>query len=194
MESLLWPALLLFVGLLLVVCEVFVPTGGLLGFLAVLAVLAGVVMAFFSHGLETGLLFLSITVVAVPVTLALAFRWWPRTPMGKRLLLELRRGDDVLPDSPQRRKLRDLIGKVGTASTVMLPSGGVTISGLTIDAVSEGMAIEAGQRVRVVDVRGNRVVVRPVVDDDLDARPAGDILSQPIESLGIDPFDDRDVV
>ncbi len=174
--------------------EVFVPTGGLLGFLAVTAVLASVLMAFFNRGLQTGVLFLSITAVAVPVTLGLAFRFWPKTPMGKRLLLEVRRGDDVLPDSPLRRRLRDLVGKTGTASTMMLPSGGVTINGLTIDAVSEGMAIEAGQRVRVVDVRGNRVVVRPVGDDEVDSRADGDILSQPIESLGLDPFDDRDTV
>ncbi len=192
MDPLFWPAILLLVGLLLVVGEVFVPTGGLLGFLAVTAVLSSVLMAFFSRGLETGLVFLSITAAAVPITLALAFRWWPKTPMGRRLLLEVRHGDEALPDSPMRRTLRDLVGKVGTASTVMLPSGGVTIGGLSIDAVSEGMAIEAGQRVRVVDVRGNRVVVRPVVDEDSEGRSEGDILSQPIESLGIDPFEDRD--
>jgi membrane-bound serine protease (ClpP class) len=194
MDHLFWSAILLLVGLLLVVGEVFVPSGGLLGFLAVAAVLASVTMAFFSSGVQTGLLFLTVAVVAVPVTLSLAFRWWPKTPMGKRLLLEPRRGDEVLPDSPQRRRLRDLVGKVGKANTVMLPSGGVTIGGHSIDAVSEGMAIDAGQRVRVVDVRGNRVVVRPVVDDESDARTTGDILSQPIESLGIDPFDDRDAV
>src|SRR5580698_2432737 len=100
MDALLWPAILLLVGLLLVVGEVFVPTGGLLGFLAVTAVLASVLMAFFNRGLQTGVVFLSITAVAVPVTLGLAFRFWPKTPMGKRLLLEVRSGDDVLPDSP----------------------------------------------------------------------------------------------
>ncbi len=193
MDPLFWSSLLLLIGLLLVVGEVFVPTGGLLGFLAVLAVLASVVVAFLNRGLETGLIFLSITAVTVPITLALAFRYWPKTPMGKRLLLEPQRADEALPDSPQRRKLRDLVGKVGKADTMMLPSGGVTVLGMSIDAVSEGMAIEAGQRVRVTAVRGNRVVVRPVADDDDEvARPAGDILSTPIESLGIDPFDDRE--
>jgi len=110
--------------------------------------------------------------------------------MGRRLLLELPRSEEVLPDSPMRRTLRSLVGKVGTASTVMLTSGAVSIDGMTIDAVSEGMAIEAGQRVRVVDVRGNRVVVRPVVEGEPDHRPAEDILSQSIETLGLDPFDD----
>jgi membrane-bound ClpP family serine protease len=68
----------------------------------------------------------------------------------------------------------------------MLPSGAVTIDGRTINAVSEGVPIDAGQRVRVIDVHGNRVVVRPV--DDASAGP--DSLSRPIEAVGLDPFDD----
>ena len=56
----------------------------------------------------------------------------------------------------------------------MLPSGAVAFEELTVDAVSEGMAIEAGQKVRVVDVRGNRVVVRPLLpDEDEVASPPG---------------------
>jgi len=188
MDPLVWSGLLLLIGLLLVAGEVFVPSAGLLGFLAVAAVLSSVVLAFFSRGLEIGVLFMCVTAVAVPITLFLAFRWWPMTPLGKRLLLELHHGDEALPDT--RRKLRTLVGKVGTASSMMLPSGAILIDGVTLDAVSEGMAVEAGQRVRVVDVRGNRVVVRPVVDDEPDNRPADDVLSQPIESLGLDPFDE----
>jgi hypothetical protein len=49
------------------------------------------------------------------------------------------------------------------------------------------MPIEAGQAVRVIEVRGNRVVVRPADDAE---PPAGDVLSQPIESLGLDSFED----
>jgi membrane-bound ClpP family serine protease len=188
MAPLVWPGLLLLVGLLLVAAEVFLPSGGLLGFLAVASVMSSVVLAFFARGLEVGVLFLCITAVAVPVTVFFAFRWWPKTPMGRRLLLELPRGDEALPDT--RRKLRILVGKVGTASSIMLPSGAVLIDGVTLDAVSEGMSVEPGQRVRVVDVRGNRVVVRPLVDDEPESRPADDVLSQSIESLGLDAFDE----
>ena len=77
------------------------------------------------------------------------------------MLLDVPSGDEVLPDSPQRRTLRQLVGKQGVAKTVMLPSGTVIVDGHSIDALSEGMPIEAGQRIRVIEVRGNRVVVRP---------------------------------
>jgi hypothetical protein len=44
----------------------------------------------------------------------------------------------------------------------MLPSGLIRIDGRSYDASSEGMPIEAGQRVKVVDVQTNRLVVRLV--------------------------------
>lgn len=188
MDPLIWSAILLSLGILLVVAEVFLPSGGILGFLSICTLVAAIVMAFYHRGAEMGFIFLAVTAVAVPVALALAFRWWPHTPMGRRLLLDVPTSEEVLPDTELRRTLRQLVGKSGVAKTVMLPSGAVVVDGQTIDALSEGMPIEAGSRVRVIEVRGNRVVVRP---DDRASEPAkDDVLSRPIESLGLDSLED----
>jgi membrane-bound ClpP family serine protease len=187
MDPLAWSALLLVLGLTLVMVEVFIPSGGILGFLSIASLLASIALAFYHRGPLVGFVFLTVAAVLVPTALALAFRWWPHTPMGRRLLLDVPTSEEVLPDSPQRRSLRQLVGKVGVAKNMMLPSGAVVIDGQTIDALSEGMPIEAGQRVRVIEVRGNRVVVRPA--DDLPP-PSDDVLSQPIESLGLDSLED----
>ena len=61
--------------------EVFVPSGGLLGFLSLLSLLAAVIMAF-RHGPWSGIGFLGLAVFAVPAGLILALQWWPKTPMG----------------------------------------------------------------------------------------------------------------
>ncbi|MGD9720884.1 MAG: NfeD family protein [Pirellulales bacterium] len=188
MDPLVWSALLVLLGLTLLMAEVFVPSGGILGLLSVGSIVAGIVLAFYHKGIEVGLIFVVVAAVMVPTVLAMAFRYWPKTPMGRRLLLEVPRGEEVLPDSPERRALRQLVGKLGVAKTLMLPSGAVLIDGHTIDALSEGMSIEAGQQVRVVEVRGHRVVVRPAEGE---AAPApDDVLSQPIESLGLDSLED----
>jgi membrane-bound ClpP family serine protease len=186
-DPLIWSALLLLLGLTLVIVEVFVPSGGILGMLSVGSMVASIALAFYHKGVEVGLIFLIVTSVAVPTALVLAFRYWPHTPMGRRLLLKVPRGDDLLPDTPQRRKLRELVGKLGVAKTLMLPSGAVVVDGRTIDALSEGMAIDAGQQVRVIEVRGSRVVVRPAEGTEA---PSDDMLSQPIESLGLDSLED----
>ena len=187
MDPLVWAAILLLLGLLLLVGEVFVPSGGVLGFLSIASLVSGIVLAFYHRGIEAGVVFLSVTAILVPMALAAAFRWWPHTPMGRRLLLDVPRSDEVLPDTPQRRALRQMVGRLGVAKTVMLPSGAVTVDGVSIDAISEGMPIEAGQRVRVIEVHGNRVVVRPA--EDAPPEP-DDMLSRPIESLGIDGLDE----
>ena len=188
MDPLVWSSLLLLVGLTLVLIEVFVPSGGILGLLSISALVASIALAFYHKGIEVGLIFLTVATVLVPAALVLAFRYWPYTPMGRRLLLDVRPGDELLPDTPQRRSLRELVGKNGVAKTLMLPSGAILIEGRTIDALSEGTPIEAGKPVRVIEVRGNRVVVRAIEGEEA---PAGDdVLSQPIESLGLDSLED----
>ena len=187
MDPLAWSALLLVLGLLLVMIEVFVPSGGALGFLSIASLVTAIILAFYHRGAEVGFLFLICTAAALPITLMIAFRWWPKTPMGRRVLLEIPSGDEVLPDSPERRSLREMVGHLGVAKTVMLPSGAITVDGQTIDALSEGPPIEAGQRVRIIEVHGNRVVVRAA---DEQAPPTDDVLSRPIDFLGLDSLED----
>ena len=177
---------LLCVGLGLVVLEVFIPSGGILGVMAGITLIVAIVLAFLC-GPWTGLSFIAIVIVALPLCLAAALHFWPNTPMGRRVLLKVPTSEDVLPDDPDRRRLKGLVGRIGRAKNVMLPSGAVLIGGQTVDAVSEGMAIESGQPVRVIEVRGNRVVVRPAEDG------AGELatdLSQPIDAVGLNPFED----
>jgi membrane-bound ClpP family serine protease len=83
-----------------------------------------------------------------------------------------------------------MVGKTGIAKTLMLPSGAVLVEGFTVDALSEGIPIDPGQRVRVIEVRGNRVVVRPIGDDEPQVVQTDDVLSRPIESFGLDPFEE----
>jgi membrane-bound serine protease (ClpP class) len=135
---------------------------------------------------------LGTALFGLPVVAILGFKFWPKTAIGRRVLLSTPQSQDVLPDSPRLRALKSLVGKVGRAKGPMLPSGPVVIDGRTIDAMSEGMAIEAGQLVRVVQVRGMEVVVRPAEDGpSLAAQPQAasqDPLSQPIDQLIPDPF------
>jgi membrane-bound ClpP family serine protease len=184
-----WAILLLVLGLALVVLEVFIPSGGILGFLAGCSILAAVVVGFMDGRPWVGLTILATAVFGIPVTVMLALRWWPSTPLGRRMLLGAPTSGEVLPDGSRQRTLKELIGREGVAKSKMLPSGAVSIDGRTINAVSEGMPIDVGQRVRVIDVHGNRVVVRPV-DGEASSPADADRLSRPIDAVGLDPFDD----
>jgi membrane-bound serine protease (ClpP class) len=110
--------------------------------------------------------------------------------MGRRVLLGAPTEAEVLPSTAQSRTLKALVGKVGVAKSLMLPSGAVSIEGLTVDALSDGPAIEPGSYVRVIEVRGNRVIVSQTDEapgSDRSREPAADdILDQPLDSLGLD--------
>jgi membrane-bound ClpP family serine protease len=190
MTPIFWAALLLVLGLMLVMTEIFIPSGGIIGFLSFSSIIAAIVLAFLQGGGNTGMVFLLIACVAVPGTIAAAFRILPGTPMGKRLLPSIPTTEEVMPDDESRRRLRGLVGKIGRAKSMMLPSGAVEIEGRIVDAVSQGVPIEPGQPVRVIEVHGMMVVVQPLDDVPASQRDPNDVLAQPIESLGIDPFEE----
>lgn len=182
-----WAIILMLIGCGLVVMEVFIPSGGVLSLFSALTILACLVVAF-RRDTTTGLSFLLITLVAVPSAVALAFKAWPLTPMGKAFLGELHTTAELTPPDPRRR----LVGRVGVAKSKMLPSGSVLIDGTVIDAISQGEAIDPGQAVVVVEVRANRMVVRPA-DPGEAAQVAQDpreLFTKPIEELGLESFDD----
>lgn len=187
MDPLSWAILLMLIGCGLVVMEVFIPSGGVLGFLSAVAIVASIVMAF-RRDSTTGIGFIVVTLVAVPSAIALAFKYWPMTPMGKAFLGELPDEEEVKPQDPRR----DLVGRVGIAKSKMLPSGSISIGGRMIDAMSQGQAIDVGQPVIVVEVRANRVVVRPADPDEAQQRSdySRDVLSTPVEDLGFDSLED----
>ena len=161
MQTLIWVASLLLVGLAVMVLEVFVPSGGVLGFLSVVSIAAAVVMAFMEQGAAVGLGVLAAAFVAVPTVLALAFRWFPETPLGRRVLPPPPAADDVLPAADHRRRLRSLVGRPGRVSRELVPWGEVTIDGLACDALSEGGPVAEGVEIEAVRVEGRGLVVRP---------------------------------
>jgi membrane-bound ClpP family serine protease len=168
MNTLLLVAALLLAGLAVMVLEVFVPSGGILGFASVAALLAGIVTAFVALGPLAGLGAVAVVLVAVPVLLGLALKVFPETPLGRRVMPPPPDAADLVPNADRRRRARALVGRTGRVVGDLVPWGRVEIDGEAIDAVSEGGPIDAGAAVEVVAVQGAAVVVRTAVA----ARPA----------------------
>jgi len=160
MSPLAWVAVLLATGLAVIVLEVFIPSGGILGFVSLTALVAALVTAFVQVGIGAGMAVLAFTVVAVPSVLALAFRWFPETPLGRRVLPPPPDPADLLPDAPRRRKLREMVGRHGLAVSELLPWGTVDVAGVVVDAMSESGPIAPGAVVDVVGVQGTALIVR----------------------------------
>lgn len=185
-----WSLVLIAAGLGVVVVELFIPSAGMLGVVAAILLVSGIICAFLSD-FNSGAMVLLGTVLALPVLLMAMIKVWPKTPIGKRILLKDMRLDEVLPDRPFSS---DLVGQLGVAKTKMLPSGIVLINDKKFDAISDGFPIDKEQPVKVVAIRGNHIYVEPFegeIEDvgDMPVRDR-DILSQPIDELGLDSLDE----
>jgi membrane-bound ClpP family serine protease len=189
MDYWVWAVLLLVLGMCLGIMEVFFTSAGLLAFLSAASIIAAVIMGF-QQGPMGGFVILILAMAGMPTVVVLAFKYWPKTSIGRRVLLSAPTSEDVLPDDRNKDHLKALIGRVAKAKSKLLPSGVVIVDGHNVEAVSEGMPIEVGQELRIVQVRGKRVVVRPI-ELDAPSDTAKDPMRRPIDAILEDPFDEH---
>jgi membrane-bound serine protease (ClpP class) len=153
-----WALIFLGLSLFFAVLEIFVPSGGILAFLSATTLLAGIVLAFQSNPLFGGLFMLGVA-VSIPVFLWFAFKIFPNTIMGRRILLQPEE-DPALQPNTELLALKQLVGKQGVARSKMMLSGQIEIDGKRINAISESEPIETGDSIIVTSVDGINILVR----------------------------------
>jgi len=156
---------LLVLGLGLIVCEVFIPSAGLIAVFATLCFAGSIVFAWTAWWYTNPAYFTIYAialVVLIPSALGGAFYLLPHTEFGRRVLLEGPDLAEVTPYQEEQRRLQKLVGHVGKTLTLLNPGGLVQVDGTRQHCESEGLLLEAGTPVEIVAVKGNRVVVRPV--------------------------------
>jgi membrane-bound ClpP family serine protease len=171
-----WLALLLFLlGLALIALEVFVIPGfGVTGISGILLVLGSLALVAYGHwpqssedwaglGQQVGPIGIGM-LLAICLAFLLA-RYLPSVPLFNRLMLHPPdETADGLEQGPgvSYPELAALLGAIGVAATPLRPAGKTKFGEEFVDVVAEGSYIEAGTRVQVIEVEGNRVVVKEV--------------------------------
>ncbi|MBI3819947.1 MAG: hypothetical protein HY286_14720 [Planctomycetes bacterium] len=148
---------LLVLGFLMIAAEIFIPSLGALSALAVISMIGGVVFAF-RESFDWGVFYLLSALFGGMGMALLAFKIFPKTPMGKRLII----GGPTFADDTAAvdTRSRDLLGKSGIAITYLRPAGIIEIEGRRIDCVADGELLESGTHVVVMRIDGNRVLVK----------------------------------
>jgi membrane-bound serine protease (ClpP class) len=163
--------LLIVIGLLLLGFEMFVIPGfGIAGIAALLVISAGLLLSLQDFVLpdpefpwQQELLIRNLTqvlaaVVAAIVASIVGVRYLlpqsSRVVAGPYLEATLQEARDL---SDQTRSVQ--VGDTGRALSFLRPSGKADIAGELLDVISEAEFIEKDATIRVVDVRGNRIVV-----------------------------------
>jgi membrane-bound serine protease (ClpP class) len=158
---------LIALGFVLLLAELFIPTSGTLFVVAVASIAVGVTFTFW-YDRATGAWTLVGVFIALPVLGKILLTYWPRTRMGRRMMLIARPEDDTLASLHANQELEDLRGRFGRAVSPLRPSGLVDFEGRRVQTITEGRMVEAGQWVRCVAVQAGKVIVRPVEKPNLD--------------------------
>ncbi len=159
-----WGLGLLAIGLLLIIVEVFVPSGGLIALTATGSSIAGV-YCLFRHSTTWGLAGILIMLVLGPAVMAFALKVWPSTPIGRRIMGE--RPQEVveaerLAELRQREEWQAMVGAEGIVITDLRPVGLAEIDGRRYEVLAQNSFIPAGTRVRVSVVEGTQIKVRAI--------------------------------
>lgn len=161
MDNLFLAYSLIVIGLLLMAAELFLPTGGIVFVLGVGGVIGGIAIAF-NRSPSQGAVTLIVVLVLVPLLGPVLLHYWPRTAIGKKFVLTAADDDATVAQMPVNLELEQLRGRYGKTVSPLRPAGVANFDGRRVDVLSEGTLIDAGQWVKVIDVKSGRVVVRHV--------------------------------
>jgi membrane-bound serine protease (ClpP class) len=166
--------LLFLLGLVMIGIEVFlIPGFGVTGISGILLVLAGLGLATIERLPQSNeewyrfggtLTQFGLSVVIATVCAMLVARYLPSIPYANRLVLSPpgEKTEDTNAASGTYEALTALLGAIGTSATALRPAGMASFGDAYVDVVSEGSYIPAGARVQVIEIEGNRVVVKEV--------------------------------
>lgn len=153
----------LIIGLALLIIEFFIPSGGLIFVVACASLAAGVWGAWQAWADVSMVYFWTyvgtLTVLA-PSAMFGGLYLLDNTSLGDRVLLTPPTIDEVDGFERESNKLRELIGKRGKALGLLNPGGMVIVEDLRYHCETPGMLVDPGTEIEVIDVSGNRLVVR----------------------------------
>lgn len=157
-----WLEIILFIGgLVLILFELYTPGVGIFGIAGVIAVFASLFLTLGANATAINMLAISLAVAIVIFLLLL--KHLPSSKLWSRLILKDAATKNAGFSSSQ--DYSQYLGKTGITSTGLRPAGAVIIDGVQLDVVSEGQYVEPNTLVKVVNITGNRIVVRPVTSE-----------------------------
>lgn len=139
-------------GLIAIVVEMFIP-GMIIGICGTCCVIVSIIGAYRLESHVLGNILLIITLASFP---GILFLWY------KIVSTKFSISASEAGFTSAEGALDALLSAEGTAATTLRPSGIANIGGKRVDVVTTGEMVSKNTRIKVVEVKGNRVVVKPI--------------------------------
>ncbi|MGA1869748.1 MAG: NfeD family protein [bacterium] len=153
----LWVIIFLFIGLILLMCEVFlIPGFGPVGIAALLFLGIGTYMAWKTLHVTVAI---TITLVSISSVIA-SIIFFKKSGLATKLVLGHRIEDNAAPDSQEHKETSPLnVGDVGSTVSDIRPTGIAEFHNQRVNVMTDGIYIERNTRVKIVLIEGNRIFI-----------------------------------
>lgn len=143
------------VGVLVIIAEIIIPSGGILSILAVGLFGYSLYIVFSQVSASAGMVFVMADIIIIPILVYFGIKILAKSPVTLRTRLSKKDGV-TSQDLEQSRYL----GMEGRAATDLRPSGVAIINQKRIDVVTRGEYLEKQTEIVVTAVRGNQIIVK----------------------------------
>ncbi len=154
-STILLPIILQVVGVIVIIAEIILPSGGLLSVLAAGIFGYSLYIVFNDVSTSVGFFFVTADAILIPILVIVGLKLLAKSPATLRKTLS--REDGV---TSQSSELDKYIGMEGTAITDLRPSGTAIINEKRVDVVSRGEYLDKDSEIVVSTITGNQIIVR----------------------------------
>ncbi len=154
-DSLLLPIILQLVGVVVIIAEIILPSGGILSIVALGVFGYSLFIVFSEISMTIGFSFVAADLILIPVLVIVGLKLLAKSPVTLRKTLSRKEGV-----SSQSSELESYVGTQGNAVTDLRPAGIAVINGKRVDVVTRGEYLEKDSAIIVTTVTGNQIVVR----------------------------------
>lgn len=155
--SISYSIILIGIGIILLGVEMFlIPGVFFFGISGLFCVAGGLLWAIQDHLFETHLVWVLVSLGLEGIGVLCLFYFLTRSKSFRQVMLT-----ETSPQGGLQEKLKhtELLGRQGFCLTELRPAGKIDVQGIYYDVVSTGSFINKGEKVEIVDISSNRIMV-----------------------------------
>ena len=151
----------LIIGVVLLIAECFIPDFGACGITGIVCLVGGILgHAIITKSIVQTLFLILLFAIVIIVLILIFIRSAKYGLISKTPLVEKRTAVPIDYADKDKDVNKGLVGKEGTTKTPFTPSGKFVVDGETYDGMTNGEPLEKDVKIVVVDVEGNKIVIK----------------------------------
>lgn len=149
------------VGLALLLIEVFIPDFGIIGILGIATYIIGILLT--AKTFFEGLIMFTILLIFLAIVILLVLNSAKKGRLSKTLILNNQNSSEQGFTAVEDMKV--FLNREGKAISVLRPAGIGIFDGIRLDVVTSGTFIEKNEKIKVIEVKGRRIIVEKMEEE-----------------------------